>query len=87
MERIEDKDVDTEIYDIETQMLEMRRPNVWNIHEPGNMELSMEVDFEQLLLAVSEFTNENIDEISVFRFYALVGYLEEKHKPKPNNKK
>jgi hypothetical protein len=85
LDNITGKDVEEWIIDIETQMLEMRKPNIWNVHEPGNMEMAMEVDFEKLLVAVSEFTSEKIDELSIFRFYALIDYLEEKHKPK--NKK
>lgn len=84
--RIAGEDVEGNIQEIERQMLEMRTPNVWNINEPGNMEMAMEVDFEKLLVAVSEFTSEKIDELSAFRFYALIEYLEEKHKPKPNAK-
>lgn len=60
----------------------MRPPNVWNINEPGNMEIEMEVEFEKLLIAVSEFTNEDIDELSTYRFYALISYLEDKNKSK-----
>lgn len=63
-------------------MLEMRKPNIWNVHTDGNMEILMEVDFEKFLLAVSEHTNEKIDEVSTFRFYALTDFLKEKFKPK-----
>lgn len=66
-------------------MLEMRKPNVWNVHAKGNMERAMEVEFEKLLLAVSDHTNENIDNINTFRFYALIEYLEEKNNPQNNN--
>lgn len=64
------------------QMLEMRKPNVWNIFAPENMEIAMEVDFEKFLIAVSEHTNEKIDEITTFRFYALIDFLKEKYKPR-----
>lgn len=62
------------------QMLEMRKPNVWNVFAADNMEIMMEVDFEKFLIAVSEHTNEKIDEISTFRFYALIDFLKEKYK-------
>lgn len=77
----EEKQADL-IYDLESKMLEMRKPNIWNVHTDGNMEILMEVDFEKFLLAVSEHTNEKIDEVSAFRFYALIDFLKEKFKPK-----
>ena len=69
------------IYNLEKQMLEFRKPNVWNVHAEGNMEVLMEVDFEKFLLAVSEHTNEKVDEVNTFRFYALIDLLKEKFKP------
>lgn len=69
------------LYNLGKQMLEMRKPNVWNVFQPENMEIMMEVDFEKFLIAVSEHTNEKIDDISTFRFYALIDFLKEKYKP------
>ena len=40
----------------------------------------MEVEFEKFLVSLSEYTNENLEEITVFRFYTLVDLLKEKHK-------
>lgn len=71
-----------EIFDIEKQMLNLRRPNVWNVYEEGNLEIVMEVEFEKFLIAISEFSNETPDNLMTFRFYAQVDYLTEKHKPK-----
>ena len=62
----------------------MDKPNIWNIYIPGNMEVEMETEFEKFMLAVSEHTNENIDNISVFRFYSLLSYIKEKNKKNSN---
>jgi len=68
------------IYNLEMQLLELRKPNVWNVYVKGNKEREMEVDFEKLLIAVQEFTNEKIDEMTVYRFYVMIEYLKEKHR-------
>lgn len=75
------KDAEEEMNNLSRQMLEMRKPNVWNIFAPENMEIEMEVGFEKFLIAVSEHTNEKIDEITTFRFYSLIDFLKEKFKP------
>lgn len=68
------------VYNAEKRILENSKPRSWNIYIQGNMEIEMEVEFEKYLLAVSENTKESIDEITVFRFNALVDYLKEKDK-------
>ena len=62
----------------------MDKPNVWNIHHKGNMEVEMETEFTKFMYAVGEHTNENLEEILTFEFYALVEYVKEKNKPAGN---
>lgn len=69
-----------EIFQAEKGMLELKKPNVWNTNIAGNMEVETEVEFEKFLVSLSEYTNENLEEITVFRFYALIDLLTEKHK-------
>ena len=61
-------------------MLGFNPPEVWNINTEGNMERQMEVDFEILLIAISDHTGIPVDNITVRRFYAIMDYLEEKNK-------
>lgn len=75
---VEDKDIDRK----ERDLLRLDLPNVWNINTSGNMEVEMETEFDMFMLAVGEHTKERVDEITVFRFYALLGYIKEKNKPK-----
>lgn len=70
----------------EKTILLMTKPNNWNIHKKGNLEIKMESDFIKLLFAISEHTNENMNEISVFSFYALIDFIQEKNKPHGNSK-
>lgn len=63
----------------ERKMLLMDLPKKWNINQQGNMEIEMETEFEKFLLAISEHTNEDINNITVFRFYALIGFIKEKN--------
>lgn len=72
---------DKRIEEQERDILDLDNPNVWNINTRGNMEVEMETEFEMFMLAVGEHTKEKIDEISVFRFYSLLGYIKEKNKP------
>lgn len=77
-EEVSEADIDKQ----ERQLLVLDSPNVWNIYKGGNMEVEMETEFEKFMLAVAEHTNEKLDDITVFRFYALLGYIKEKNKPK-----
>lgn len=66
----------------ERDLLMLDLPNVWNVNHANNMEVEMETEFEMFMLSVGEHTNERVDEITVFRFYALLAYIKEKNKPK-----
>ena len=68
----------------EKNILKMDLPNIWNIYQRENKEVEMETEFEKFMLAVSEHTNENIDNISVFRFYSLLSYIKSKNKANKN---
>lgn len=83
MSKIIGDDVAEEAIDAkEKDLLRLTLPNIWNINTAGNMEVEMETEFEKFMLAVAEHTNEKLDEITVFRFYSLLGYIKEKNKPK-----
>jgi len=73
-----DENVEREIFDSEKRLLLKNTPNIWNVNTEGNSEIEMEVDFEKFMIAISEHTNENIDDISVFRFYVIVEFIKEK---------
>lgn len=77
-EDIQDEDIDSK----ERDLLRLNLPNIWNVNNTGNMEVEMETEFEMFMLAVGEHTKERVDEITVFRFYSLLGYIKEKNKPK-----
>ena len=81
----EDEAYKEEIFQAEKGMLELKKPNVWNTNIAGNMEVETEVEFEKFLVSLSEYTNENLEEITVFRFYALIDLLKEKNKNNGSN--
>lgn len=62
----------------EKNMLSIDSPNIWNINIKGNMEIEMEVEFEKFLLSVSEHTKEDLNKITVFKFYAIIEFVKEK---------
>ena len=71
---------DDNIFDIEKQILETDKPNVWNVWTPGNMERVLEVEFRKFGIAVMEHSSESIEQISTFTFYSTVEHLKEKFK-------
>ena len=81
----EDEAYKEEIFQAEKGMLELKKPNVWNTNIAGNMEVETEVEFEKFLVSLSEYTNENLEEITVFRFYALIDLLKKKNKNNGSN--
>ena len=60
------------------EKLKLNAPHVWNVYIDGNMERQMEVGFEEFLLNVAEHTSEDLNTITVFRFYTLLNYLKNK---------
>jgi hypothetical protein len=63
----------------ENEMLRMSKPSLWNVHMEGNAELEMETGFEDFMFLVAEHTNEDLDKITVFRFYSLLDYIKSKN--------
>lgn len=61
-------------------MLRLSAPRIWNVYLPGNAELEMESGFELFMLSVSEHTTQDLDKITVFRFYSLLEYIKGKNK-------
>jgi hypothetical protein len=63
----------------ENEMLRLSKPNLWNVYLPNNAELEMEVGFEDFMFTVAEHTKEDLDKITVFRFYSLLDYIKSKN--------
>jgi len=61
-------------------LLKQNLPNSWNAYIEGNLELKIEKDFELFLFAIAEHTKENVEELSVYRFYHLIDYIKAKNK-------
>ncbi len=62
----------------EKEMLRLSKPNLWNVYMNGNAELEHEVGFEGFMFAVAEHTNEDLETITVFRFYSLLDHIKNK---------
>jgi hypothetical protein len=72
-------EVGDNIQESEKEMLRLSKPNLWNVFIAGNAELEMETGFEQFLFEVAEHTKEDLDKITVFRFYSLLDYIKNKN--------
>lgn len=73
-----------EVYNFEKELLSLDKPNIWNVHEEGNMERVLEVDFHKFGVSVAEMTGINLENTSTFTFYASVELLKERAKPNTN---
>ncbi len=84
LDSIIDSEVSQEkvIFEIEKEILENDKPNIWNVWKKGNMERVLEVDFQKFAISVTEQTSTELEKMSTFRFYATVEYLTEKNKKK-----
>ena len=58
----------------ENDMLRLSKPSLWNVYMEGNAELQWEVGIESFMFLVAEHTKEDLDKITVFRFYSLLDY-------------
>ncbi|HET8839750.1 MAG TPA: hypothetical protein VFM82_12240 [Flavobacteriaceae bacterium] len=81
LETIIDPDHNTkELEELKKKVLAAFPTNIWNVNIPGNMEVQMEVEFKKFLFSISDQTNQNPIELSVFDFYALLDSLKERRK-------
>ena len=77
---IEDKDYSEQIFNIEKEILEDDKPNIWNVWQENNMERVLEVDFQKFAISVTKLSGQNINEITTFTFYATIEQLKEENK-------
>ena len=68
------------VFEIEKEILEDDKPNIWNVWQENNMERVLEVDFQKFGISVMELSGQNLTEITTFTFYATVEHLKEKFK-------
>jgi len=78
----ETEDFTDQIYNLEKEILEGNKPNVWNIHVENNMERTLEVDFMKFGTSVADLSGIVLEETSTFSFYAAIDYLKDKHAKK-----
>lgn len=77
-----EKDLSEDIFNVEKEILENDKPNIWNVHidSKNNMERVLEVEFQKYALAVTEDSSMRIEQTSVMTFYSKVLQLKEKYK-------
>jgi hypothetical protein len=66
--------------DAESEMLRLSKPSVWNVYIQGNAELQFENGFETFMFLVAEHTKEDLEKMSVYRFYCLLEHIKSKNK-------
>jgi len=73
-------DTDTERKEHEAEMLRLSKPRVWNMYIENNAELEEDINFEEFVFSVSEHTSEDVNKMTVFRFYSLLDHIKKKNK-------
>ena len=81
-EMILNKDLSDSIFEVEKEMLEHQKPNVWNVYHENNLERTLEVDFTKYAISVKEHVDFDLEKCTTFNFYTSVEYITEKKKPK-----
>lgn len=71
-----------QIFNVEKEILETDKPNIWNVWKKGNMERVLEVEFQKFAISVVEKSKQPLDTLTTFTFYATVEHLKEVYKPK-----
>ena len=79
------KNQDKEVYEIEKEILEHDKPNIWNVWVENNMERTLEVDFHKFGIAVTKMSGQKLNEITTFTFYATVEQLRDEQKQRKGN--
>ncbi len=64
----------------EKEILKLLNPNAWNVYIKNNIEIDIDKKYEELLLTVSNHTNEDLAKISTFRFYVVINRIKEQNK-------
>ena len=62
----------------EKELLKLITPNHWNLNIDDNAEKSLELGFEEFMLSVKEHTQEDLENITTFRFYTLLDFIKKK---------
>ena len=74
------EDATESLKETSNNLLDLTAPNNWNIHIEGNAAIQMDSDFEMLMISVGSQTNEDLERISIKKFYYLLNFLKEKNK-------
>jgi hypothetical protein len=71
---------EADILEHENELLRLSIPKDWNVHNKGNAELEMSNGFEEFMFCVAEHTKEDLNTITLLRFYSLLDYIKSKQK-------
>ena len=60
------------------ELLRLINPTYWNLNIDNSAEKEIELGFEEFMLTVREYTTEDLENITTFRFYSLLDYIKKK---------
>lgn len=72
-------DKQSKVDDTTAELLRLSKPKLWNPTIPNNAEVDMERNYQRLLLIMGEHTNQDLEDITIHKFYSLIAYIKEKN--------
>ncbi len=66
------------IENIEDQLLQMHKPNNYNMADPENILLDADRTFERLCCSLEDHGIQRPEELSEFKFYSRIEHIEQK---------
>jgi len=76
---LEKANADDDLIQAQNELLRHITPNHWNLNYKNNQEKTIELNFEEFMLAVKDQTTEDLENITTFRFYTLIDYIKNKN--------
>lgn len=60
------------------ELMQLNKPNSWNVYEPGNQEQKFEIELTKVALQVGQNFSKDIKNTTVKEYYILLDILDEK---------
>lgn len=66
------------------ELLNLTKPKPWNTNVINNAEVEIEREYQRTLLVLEQHTTQDLDRISIHKFYSLIAFVKEKTKKDGN---
>ena len=63
------------------ELLRLCKPSNWNVHLDGNATVQNELNYGLMVLSMQQHTTDDVNKLSIMKFYQLKAWIEIKNKP------